>query len=304
MIMDNISEGCQPKDAFFQTAFQRNIGLLTVEEQNKLRQSKIAIVGVGGVGGFHLQNLVRLGVGKFTISDLETFETPNIQRQCGAFINTLGQNKAEAMEKMCRGINPHIEIQSFPRGINAQNIEQFLEGADVFLDGIDFFAIEERRLAFKKAREKGIYAITAGPLGFGCALLIFSPSGMSFDEYFDLNDSMSYLEKIVAFGVGLAPKCLQLQYLSLDCVDITGKQGPSLVSSCVLCSAIATTETIKIILKRKRPRCAPHYFQFDPYLQAAKKGYLLGGNRNPLQQLKRWYLVKKCSVKPDASKAR
>jgi molybdopterin/thiamine biosynthesis adenylyltransferase len=302
--MDKISGGCQAKDAFFQTAFQRNIGLLTVEEQNKLRQSKIAIVGVGGVGGFHLLNLVRLGVGKFSIADLETFETPNIQRQCGAFIDTLGQNKAEAMEKMARAINPHLEIQSFPQGINAQNIDEFLKDADIFLDGIDFFAIEERRLAFRKAREKGIYAITAGPLGFGCALLIFSPSGMSFDAYFDLKDSLSYLEKIVAFGVGLAPKCLQLRYLSLSCLDIEGKQGPSLVSSCVLCSAIATTEVIRIILQRTKPRCAPHYFQFDPYLQKVAKGYLLGGNRNPLQKLKRWYLTKKCSAKPKTSQTR
>jgi molybdopterin/thiamine biosynthesis adenylyltransferase len=294
--MEKNYSGCSQPDEFYQTAFQRNIGLLSPEEQYKLRQSKIAIMGVGGVGGFHLINLVRLGVGKFTIADLEKFETPNIQRQCGAFINTLGQNKAQAMEKMARDINPHIEIQTFPQGINAQNIEQFLEGADVFLDGIDFFAIEERRLAFKKAREKGLYAITAGPLGFGCALLIFSPSGMSFDEYFDLKDSMSYIEKIVAFGVGLAPKCLQLKYLSLDCLNIAGKQGPSLVSSCVLCSAIATTEAIKILLDRTKPRCAPHYFQFDPYLQKAAKGYLLGGNRNLLQKLKRWYLVKKCSA--------
>lgn len=299
-----IPSGCQPNDAFFKTAFQRNIGLLTVEEQGKLRQTRVAIVGAGGVGGFHLINLVRLGVGKFSIADLETFETPNIQRQCGAFINTLGQNKAEAMEKMARDINPHLEIRTFPRGINAQNVEQFLDGADIFLDGIDFFAIEERRIAFRKAREKGIYSITAGPLGFGCALLVFSPNGMSFDEYFDLNDSMSYLEKIVAFGVGLAPKCLQLRYLSLNCIDITGKQGPSLVSSCVLCSAIATTEVIKIILQRTKPRCAPHYFQFDPYLQKAKSGYLFGGNRNPIQKIKRWYLERKCSVKPHTSCAR
>jgi molybdopterin/thiamine biosynthesis adenylyltransferase len=297
-MQNNNYTGCNEPDAFYQTAFQRNIGLLSLEEQKKLRESKVAIVGVGGVGGFHLLNLVRLGVGKFSIADLETFETPNIQRQCGAFINTLGQNKAEAMAKMAREINPHIEIQTFPQGINSQNIEQFLDGADIFLDGIDFFAIEERRLAFRKAREKGIYAITAGPLGFGSALLIFSPSDMSFDQYFDLNDSMSFIEKIVAFGVGLAPKCLQLKYLSLKCVDLTGKQGPSLVSSCVLCSAIASTEALKIILKRATPRCAPHYFQFDPYLQRVAKGYLCAGNRNPLQKLKRWYLVKKCSPKP------
>jgi sulfur-carrier protein adenylyltransferase/sulfurtransferase len=280
---------------FYSQAFGRNIGLLTQKEQDKLRNSRIAIAGVGGVGGFHLINLVRLGIGKFTIADMDAFEPANIQRQCGAFMDTFGRNKAETMSKIALSINPHLEIRTFTDGVNKNNLDDFFQGADVFIDGIDFFSIEERRFIFRKARENGIYAITAGPLGFGSAMLIFSPTGMSFDEYFDLKDSMTYIEKIVAFGVGLAPAMLQMNYLKLGALNLKAKSGPSLVSACTLCSSLAATETLKILLKRKRPRPAPFYFQFDPYLHELKTGVLLFGNRNWLQLLKRWYLTKICS---------
>ena len=282
---------------FYEKAFNRNIGLLTEEEQNKLRDTKVAIVGMGGVGGFHLISLVRLGIGKFNIADMDTYELANIQRQCGAFMDTLGENKSEVMRKIALSINPHLEIKSFNQGISPENILEFMADADVLIDGIDFFSINERRLMFKEARDKCIYAVTAGPLGFSSAMLVFSPDGMSFDEYFDINDDMTYLEKIVAFGVGLAPASLHMNYLDLNKVDLNSKKGPSLVSACNLCSSLVLTEIMKIILNKKKLKSAPNYIQFDPFLQKLKKGYLLGGNRNIIQKIKRWYLLKKFSPK-------
>ncbi len=288
-------------DQFYKEAFQRSIGLLTEQELQKLKSCTVAIVGMGGVGGFHLMNLVRLGVGKFHIADMDCYEPANIQRQCGAFTDTLGKNKAETMKGMALSANPYLEITSFPQGVTAGNLADFLSGVDVLLDGIDFFCVDERRMIFREAQKRGIYAITAGPLGFGSAMLIFAPEGMSFDRYFDMNDRMSFEEKIIAFGVGLAPASIQMRYLSLKSVDLKAKSGPSLVSACNLCSAFAATETLNVLLKRKPPIAAPHYFQFDPYEHVYKKGYLWLGNRNPVQMLKRRYLFNhfaKSGVKP------
>ncbi len=297
MIQDDFSPYFNDADTYYKEAFCRNIGLLTQAEQDKLRHSTVAIVGAGGVGGFHLINLIRLGVGNFHIADMDSFEVANIQRQCGAFIDTLGHNKAETMEKIALSINPHLKLKVYPEGVSRKNVDDFFSGADVFIDGIDFFSIEERRLIFNKARDKGIYAITAGPLGFGSAMLMFSPKGMSFDEYFDLTDKMSYLEKIIAFGVGLAPAALHMRYLNLNSINLHSKKGPSLVSACNLCSSLAATETLNILLNRKKPKVVPFYFQFDPYEHCSKKGYLLWGNRHPIQRLKRWYLLKKFGKK-------
>ncbi len=295
--MDNFSNYINDADAYYKQAFQRNIGLVSEKEQEKLRNSTVAIVGAGGVGGFHLINLVRLGVGKFHIADGDSYEIVNIQRQCGAFMDTLGKNKAATMKQIALSINPHVEITVFNEDVSAKNVDQFFSGADVFIDGIDFFSVDARRLIFRAARQKGIYAITAGPLGFGSALLIFSPRGMSFDKYFDLNDNMDYLQKIIAFGVGLAPAALHMNYINLDSVNLHSQKGPSLVSACNLCSSMAVTETISLILERKKVKPAPFYVQFDPYLHQLKKGYLIGANRNPLQRIKRWYLFKKFSPK-------
>lgn len=289
--MNNTQKYPGSAEDFHNEAFRRNIGILTKEEQEKLRVSKIAIAGMGGVGGFHLMNLVRLGVGKFHIADTDCYEAVNIQRQCGAFVETLGESKVEVMKKMALSANPFLEISSFPQGVSSSNIAEFLSGADLLLDGIDFFCIEERRMIFSEARKRGMYAITAGPIGFSSALLIFSPDGMSFDEYFDLNDKMSYLEKVAAFGVGLTPAAVQLKYMSLRFIDLAGKSGPSLASACNLCGALAATEAVNILLKRKVPKAAPFYFQFDPYEHVYKKGYLLFGNRNPIQRIKRRYLL-------------
>jgi len=294
---DLIKQYSQNADQYYSEAFSRNIGLLTEQEQKKLRNVRVAIAGVGGVGGFHLMTLVRLGVGKFHIADMDTYEVANLQRQCGAFMHTLGKNKSETMRQKALSVNPHTDIKSFDQGVSKENVDEFLSGVDVLIDGIEFFSIEIRRLIFSEAQKRGIHVITAGPLGFGTALLIFSPSSMTFDEYFDMCDGMDPLKKVIAFGVGVAPASLHMRYLNLNSVDLNARQGPSLVSACQLCASVAATETLNIVLQRKPVKAVPHYFQFDPYLQQCKKGYCIGGNRNPVQQLKRWYLFRRFSSK-------
>jgi molybdopterin/thiamine biosynthesis adenylyltransferase len=280
---------------FYEEAFKRNIGLFSEEEQKKLKGSRVAIAGLGGVGGVHLVTLARMGLGKFHIADLDTFETANINRQYGAMSRTLGKLKTEVMGEAVLEINPEAEIESFSEGVTEKNVDNFLDGVDVAIDGIDFFAIDARRLLFNKAREKGITAITSGPIGFGATLQIFTPLSMSFNTYFGITDDMSYIEKMIAFAVGLTPKALHLRYLDLTKVDLSSGTGPALASSCSLCAGLVATEAVNVILAKRPVRATPHYFQFDPYRQVYKKGYLFMGGRNPIQKIKRRYLLKKVS---------
>jgi molybdopterin/thiamine biosynthesis adenylyltransferase len=92
------------------------------------------------------------------------------------------------MAEEARAINPELDLRVFADDLTAENVDAILDGVDVLVDGIDFFALDARRLAFREARRRGIWAITAGPIGFSTAWLTFSPTGMSFDEYFDLTD--------------------------------------------------------------------------------------------------------------------
>ncbi len=281
------------KTTFYQEAFSRNLGLISSKEQKMLEASRVAIAGMGGVGGIHLVTLARLGIGKFSIADPDIFELPNINRQYGANTGTFGLNKAEVMRDILRGINPYVDITFFDTGLNKENIDEFLNDADVFLDGIDFFSIDVRRHLFREARSLNIPAITAAPLGFSSTIHVFTPEGMSFDTYFDINNEMSYTEKLVAFAVGLAPAATHMKYLKLDFVSLKNRTGPSLSIACNLCSALAATETVNLILKKRPIKAAPHYFQFDPFRHIYRKGRIPGGNRNPIQKFKRWWLMRK-----------
>src|SRR5947208_3441761 len=190
-------------------AFARHLGLINTEEQKRLRFSRVAIAGMGGVGGIHLITLARLGIGAFHIADPDHFELANFNRQFGATTRSLGRGKAEVMAEEVRAINPDLKLRVFPEAITEENVGALLEGVDVLVDGIDFFAIEARRLVFREARRRGIWAITAGPIGFSTAWMTFSPTGMSFDDYFDLKDAMTPMDQLIAFFVGLTPRATQ-----------------------------------------------------------------------------------------------
>ncbi len=168
----------------YDEAFSRHAGIISKDEQEKLRDSR---VGMGGVGGLHLVTLGRLGIGKFAIADMDTFEIANFNRQFGAQMRHVGQPKAHVMAEEVRQINPEVELRIFNQEVTDDNLADFFEGVDIFVDGIDFFSIGMRRKLFRQAARQGIYATTAGPLGFSTAWLTFDPSGMTFDEYFDLN---------------------------------------------------------------------------------------------------------------------
>jgi molybdopterin/thiamine biosynthesis adenylyltransferase len=274
----------------YRTAFSRNLGLITLAEQERLRQTCVAIAGMGGVGGVHLVTLARLGVGAFHLADLDRYEVANFNRQYGATVGTIEQPKIDVMADVIKKINPDVKVRCFPSGLTKDNCREFVVGANLVLDGIDFFAIEARRILFQAARSTGLYALTAAPLGFGSTLHIVSPTGMSFDEYFDLHDGMSRLDQLIAFAVGLAPRGLHLKYLDLTCVDFQAEVGPSSSIACQLASALVGAESMNILLGRAVPRVVPHYCQFDPYLHRYVTGRLRRGNRQLRQRFRRWYL--------------
>jgi molybdopterin/thiamine biosynthesis adenylyltransferase len=269
----------------YEQAFARNIGWITPEEQQQLRNKRVAIAGIGGVGGVHLLTLTRLGISKFNIADFDTFDIPNFNRQVGAMISTLGEPKAEVLERMARDINPEVDIQVFPAGVDANNLDAFLGDADLYVDGLDFFAFDARRLTFAKCAELSVPATTAAPLGMGASLLNFMPGGMTFEEYFRWGD-LPEIDKAIRFAVGLAPAGLQRPYLVMpEAVNFDEQRGPSTFMACQLCAGIVGTEALKILLGRGRVLAAPYGIHFDAYRNMLKKTWRPGGNNNPIQKL-------------------
>lgn len=268
-------------------AFSRNIGWITEWEQQELRKKTIAIAGLGGVGGPHALTLARLGIGGFHIADLDRFETANMNRQAGAFRSTVGLQKTAVMSAMILDINPEARLKVFDAGINEGTLDDFLAGADLFVDGLDFFVLSVRRKVFKRCAELGIPAVTAAPIGFGTSYLVFMPGGMSFEEYFRL-EGLSEEQQYVNFALGLTPKGFHRSYLADPSrLDLQGKRAPSSAAAVQLCSGVVGTEVVKLLLKRGKVHAAPACHQFDAYRGRWRRSYLRFGNAGPVQSLKR-----------------
>lgn len=268
----------------YDSAFSRNIGWTTQAEQAKLRTSRIAIAGLGGVGGSHLLTLTRLGISHFNISDFDDFDVQNLNRQAGAFMPFMGQPKIDTVARLARDINPEIDLRLFPQGITPQNIDEFLRDADVYVDGLDFFVLPARRMVFAKCREKGIPAMTAAPLGMGTAFLYFRPDGMSFEDYFKVEGYESQ-EQYARFIAGLSPAMLQRDYLvAPESVNFQEKRGPSTIMACDLCAGVMGANVLKVLLGRGSIKAAPWGIHFDAYHQKLKLTWRPFGNSNPIQQ--------------------
>ena len=234
-----------------------------------LAGKRIAIAGLGGVGGAHLLTLTRLGIGAFHIADFDVFEIANFNRQAGASVATLGKAKADVLAAMARDVNPGLKLTVFGEGVTAASVDKFLDGVDLYVDGLDFFAFEARKLVFAKCAERLIPAITAAPLGMGAALLNFLPGRMTFEQYFRWEG------------------CTEDEMAAPDAsaVDFKGRKAPSMPMACELCAGIAATEALKILLKRRGVKAAPTGVHFDAYRNRLATTQRPGGNRHPLQRV-------------------
>lgn len=267
------------------TAFSRTLGWVTEAERDRLSETRVAIAGLGGVGGAHLMTLTRLGVGRFSIADFDRFEVVNFNRQVGARVTNLGRPKVEVLAELARDVAPDLDLRTFDAPIGASNVDAFLDGVDVFVDGIDLFEMDARRLVFRRCREHGIPAVTSCPLGMGVATMIFDPTGMSFEEYFQL-EGYGLDEQMVRFLIGLAPSMLQRRSIVVDdALDICARRAPSTPIGIQLAAGAAATEVLKLVTGRGAVRYAPHATQFDAFTGRLARTYRRWGNRHPLQRL-------------------
>ena len=269
----------------YNDAFSRNIGWVTEPEQKKLRGKRVAIAGLGGVGGSHAVTLARLGIGAMNLADLDSFDVANFNRQAGASMSTLGRQKSEVLANMVRDINPEVDVRVYPEGVTPANIDAFLAGVDLYVDGLDFYAFSARRLVFAECAKRQIPATTVAPLGMGAAMLNFVPGGMTFEEYFRWDDC-SEEEMAVRFLVGLSPALVQRTYLAdPNSVSFVERRNPSTGMACQICAGIAATQAVKILLDRGPLIVAPRGMHFDAYRNKLVTTWRPFGNANPLQRL-------------------
>jgi molybdopterin/thiamine biosynthesis adenylyltransferase len=117
----------------------RNLGFIDEREQQLLRQARVFVCGVGGMGGAAFMALARAGVGKFVIADIDRFEVSNLNRQVFAFADEVGREKAEVAAEAARRINPTIEIDVLDESWTSE-LSGIAERCPVIVNGMDDIA--------------------------------------------------------------------------------------------------------------------------------------------------------------------
>lgn len=119
-------------------AFSRTEMLIGAEALQKLKNSRVAVFGIGGVGTFAVEALTRSGVGSLTLIDDDVICLTNLNRQLHASMNTIGRPKVEVMKERILSINPEAEVETFQAFYTAENgHELFYADYDYVIDAID-----------------------------------------------------------------------------------------------------------------------------------------------------------------------
>ena len=120
--------------------YQRNRNMISFAEQLLLFRSRIAVIGCGGLGGYIIEELARLGVGRIVAIDPDIFEEHNLNRQLLATPRTLGQAKVEAALARINEINPAVTVTPIKDAFGTANGHELLKGVTVAVDALDSIA--------------------------------------------------------------------------------------------------------------------------------------------------------------------
>lgn len=121
----------------------------------RLKGSFVVLTGVGAVGGYVLEGLVRAGIGHIRVVDSDVFSESNLNRQILATADTVGRSKVEVAAERARSINPEIDIEILDAMVSSDTLDEILSGGpDVLADAID--TVQHKVELLRKASETGI----------------------------------------------------------------------------------------------------------------------------------------------------
>ena len=144
--------------------FDRTINLIGNSNYQKLQKSNILVLGIGGVGGYAIETLIRSGVENITLVDFDKVDISNINRQIIALNNNIGKSKTEEWKKRILSINPNVKVNIINEKISEGNIDiLFNDNYDFIIDACDTVIV--KKLLIKICKEKNINLITVCGMG-------------------------------------------------------------------------------------------------------------------------------------------
>jgi len=141
--------------------------------QDKLRQARVAVVGLGGLGSASALYLALAGVGYLRLVDQDTVELHNLHRQILYDLDDLRYPKVEAAAQRIQRVNPNLEVEAIPENVREGNVEEVVEGVDCVVDGLD--NMETRYLVNRICAKHKVPYVFGAAIGIEGNLSVFAP---------------------------------------------------------------------------------------------------------------------------------
>jgi len=172
---------CEVRDIYLKALAQgiypyryiRNLETLSLQEQIRLANGRVAIVGAGGLGGQVVLLLARIGVGNLVVVDSDVFDETNLNRQALCAEAALNRPKSEQAVEVVAAINPGVQVSSYQVRLNASNAPEILTGSNVVVDALD--NLPDRFVLEKAAKDLGIPLVHGALAGFEGQLMTIFP---------------------------------------------------------------------------------------------------------------------------------
>jgi molybdopterin/thiamine biosynthesis adenylyltransferase/rhodanese-related sulfurtransferase len=222
------------------------------EGQAKLLESKVLLLGAGGLGSPTALYLAAAGVGTLGIVDDDDVDLSNLQRQVIHTTDRIGTPKVESAAKTIAALNPDVEVVQYRTRLDASNIMEIIDGYDVIVDGVDNFPT--RYLLNDATVRLGIPVVSASILGFDGQLSIFKPhDGPCYRCLYPVPPPAELAPSCGANGVlGVLPGTMGLLQAT-EVVKLVTGAGEPLVGRLLLYEALSASFTeLKV---RRDPAC-------------------------------------------------
>lgn len=239
------------------TLFERNLGVFSERNQERLRQARVAIIGVGGIGGTVAIVLARSGVSSFLLVDPERYDPPDINRQVGCFSDTIGQYKTDVIAGEILRINPEAHVETHRERIPLEKTRYILKDCDVVVAEADDLAYSSKLLYIAQELKK--FAISAMPSGFVGYVMCFPPrrNPIQPETLFGLPGNLTY-EELHTLVESPENKCGRRWYIREGKWRVDwfrrwreGKKGLTQICPGVwICACLAANEIVKFLVGR------------------------------------------------------
>jgi adenylyltransferase/sulfurtransferase len=270
----------------FSEYYSRQIALheLGVEGQRKLKESKVAIVGVGGLGSIAALYLTLAGVGYIKIIDQDILEIHNIHRQVLYSIKQVGYPKVEAAAERLIEVNPDVHVEPIPENINALNAEKLIGDVDVVVDGLD--NMDTRYIINRVCIKNKIPYIFGGAIGFEGNVSVFNPPETPCLECIFPSINDRDLPTCETRGVIGATTGIIGAIEAMEAIKLIAGINNSLKGKLLVCDFKHMEFSIIDVLKR--PNCSACSMEAEPKQSKLKITWMCGGktvNVNPISPL-------------------